>query len=97
MSALSAKLGQPVTRIDGIAKVTGAARYASDEPVHMGDSDLPPIMIAGGSNNAASASLVVAKACEQLRDRIAQAAVKDILAVPSMVLIRRPCSCANLS
>jgi len=45
--------------------------------VHMGDSDLPPIMIAGGSNNAASASLVVAKACEQLRDRIAQAAVND--------------------
>jgi xanthine dehydrogenase YagR molybdenum-binding subunit len=45
--------------------------------VHMGDSDLPPIMIAGGSNNAASASLVVSKACAQLRDRIAQAAVKD--------------------
>jgi xanthine dehydrogenase YagR molybdenum-binding subunit len=45
--------------------------------VHMGDSDLPPIMIAGGSNNAASASLVVAKACAQLRDRIAQAAVTD--------------------
>ena len=45
--------------------------------VHMGDSDLPPLMIAGGSNNAASASLVVAKACEQLRDKIAQAAVKD--------------------
>jgi xanthine dehydrogenase YagR molybdenum-binding subunit len=45
--------------------------------VHMGDSDLPPLMIAGGSNNAASASLVVAKACEQLRDRIAQAAAKD--------------------
>ena len=43
----------------------------------MGDSDLPPIMIAGGSNNAASASLVVAKACEQLRDKIAQAAVTD--------------------
>jgi xanthine dehydrogenase YagR molybdenum-binding subunit len=45
--------------------------------VHMGDSDLPPIMIAGGSNNAASASLVIAKACEQLRDKISQAAVKD--------------------
>jgi xanthine dehydrogenase YagR molybdenum-binding subunit len=45
--------------------------------VHMGDSDLPPIMIAGGSNNAASASLVVAKACAQLRDRMAQAAVND--------------------
>src|ERR1700761_383998 len=26
-------LGTPVRRIDGIAKVTGAARYASDEPV----------------------------------------------------------------
>jgi xanthine dehydrogenase YagR molybdenum-binding subunit len=45
--------------------------------VRMGDSDLPPIMIAGGSNNAASASLVVAKACAQLRDRMAQAAVND--------------------
>ena len=41
----------------------------------MGDSDLPPLMIAGGSNNAASASLVVAKACEQIRDRLARAAV----------------------
>ena len=25
--------GRPVPRIDGIAKVTGSARYASDEPV----------------------------------------------------------------
>jgi xanthine dehydrogenase YagR molybdenum-binding subunit len=46
-----------------------------DVTVHMGDSDLPPIMIAGGSNNAASASLVVAKACEEIRARIATAAV----------------------
>ena len=56
-----------------------AARSLGLQPenvtVHMGDSDLPPIMIAGGSNNAASASLVVAKACQQLRDRISQAAV----------------------
>jgi xanthine dehydrogenase YagR molybdenum-binding subunit len=42
--------------------------------VHMGDSDLPPLMVAGGSNNAASASLVVAKACEDIRTRIAAAA-----------------------
>jgi xanthine dehydrogenase YagR molybdenum-binding subunit len=40
-----------------------------DVTVQMGDSDLPPLMIAGGSNNAASASLVVAKACEQIRSR----------------------------
>jgi xanthine dehydrogenase YagR molybdenum-binding subunit len=42
--------------------------------VRMGDSDLPPVMIAGGSNNAASAANVVAKACEELRQRIARAA-----------------------
>lgn len=42
-----------------------------DVTVHMGDSDLPPLMIAGGSNNAASASLAVAKACEEIRARLA--------------------------
>lgn len=47
-----------------------------DVTVHMGDSDLPPLMIAGGSNNAASASLVVAKACEEIRVRLATAAIK---------------------
>jgi apolipoprotein D and lipocalin family protein len=41
--------------------------------VHMGDSDLPPIMIAGGSNNAASACHVVAKACAEIRRRQGQA------------------------
>ena len=41
-----------------------------DVTVLMGDSDLPPLMIAGGSNNAASAALAVAKACEELRSRI---------------------------
>jgi xanthine dehydrogenase YagR molybdenum-binding subunit len=48
-----------------------------DITVHMGDSELPPIMIAGGSNNAASATHAVAKACEELRRRIAAAAVND--------------------
>jgi xanthine dehydrogenase YagR molybdenum-binding subunit len=47
-----------------------------DVTVHMGDSDLPPLMIAGGSNNAASASLVVAKACEDIRLRLATAATR---------------------
>lgn len=58
-----------------------AARALGLQPeqvtVRMGDSDLPPIMIAGGSNNAASASLVVAKACEQIRARLAEAAVSS--------------------
>jgi xanthine dehydrogenase YagR molybdenum-binding subunit len=48
-----------------------------DVTVLMGDSNLPPIMIAGGSNNAASATHVVAKACEEIRNRLAIAAVKD--------------------
>jgi xanthine dehydrogenase YagR molybdenum-binding subunit len=49
-----------------------------DVTVMMGDSDLPPLMIAGGSNNAASATHVVAKACEEIRRRIADAAVASL-------------------
>ncbi len=46
-----------------------------DVTVRMGDSNLPPLMIAGGSNNAASAGLVVNKACADIARRIATAAV----------------------
>jgi xanthine dehydrogenase YagR molybdenum-binding subunit len=56
-----------------------AARALGLEPtdvtVQMGDSNLPPLMIAGGSNNAASAAHAVAKACEEIRQKIAAAAV----------------------
>jgi xanthine dehydrogenase YagR molybdenum-binding subunit len=48
-----------------------------DVTVQMGDSDLPPVMIAGGSNNAASTTHAVAKACEEIRRRIAEAAVQS--------------------
>ena len=57
------------------ARALGLAVH--DITVHMGDSELPPIMIAGGSNNAASATHAVAKACEELRRRIVDAAVRD--------------------
>ena len=43
--------------------------------VELGDSDLPPAPVAGGSNTTASVCNVVAKACEQVRSRIAAAAV----------------------
>ena len=43
--------------------------------VELGDSDLPPSPVAGGSNTTASVCNVVAKACEQIRARIAEAAV----------------------
>jgi len=45
-----------------------------DVTVHMGDSDLPPVTVAGGSNNAASTTHVAVKACEEVRRRIAVAA-----------------------
>jgi xanthine dehydrogenase YagR molybdenum-binding subunit len=44
--------------------------------VQMGDSDLPPVTVAGGSNNAATTTHVAMKACEEARRRIAEAAVK---------------------
>ena len=40
--------------------------------VAMGDSDLPPVVIAGGSSNAASTANVVANACEKIIARKAK-------------------------
>jgi xanthine dehydrogenase YagR molybdenum-binding subunit len=45
--------------------------------VELGDSDLPPAPVAGGSNTTASGCNAVAKACDDIRDRIARAAVAD--------------------
>jgi xanthine dehydrogenase YagR molybdenum-binding subunit len=47
-----------------------------DITVQPGESDLPPVPRAGGSNNAASTGNVVAKACEEVRSRLAMAAAK---------------------
>ncbi len=52
-------LGVPLDRVD----------------VQVGDSELPPAPVAGGSNSTASVCNVVAKACEDIRARVAQAAV----------------------
>jgi xanthine dehydrogenase YagR molybdenum-binding subunit len=43
--------------------------------VEVGDSDLPPAPVSGGSNSTASCCNAVAKACGEIRDRIAKAAV----------------------
>ena len=45
--------------------------------VMLGDSALPPVTVAGGSNNAATTVNVAFKACEQARSRLAAAAVAD--------------------
>ena len=55
-------LGLPVSKID----------------VLMGDSRLPPAPLAGGSNNAASISNAIAVACEEIRGKLAAAAVADV-------------------
>ena len=55
------RLGVPIERIS----------------VELGDSDLPPAPVAGGSNTTASVCTAVATACEQIRERIARAAVAD--------------------
>jgi xanthine dehydrogenase YagR molybdenum-binding subunit len=66
----------------GTGAYTVVALTASDKlgvgldkvAVELGDSDLPPAPVAGGSNTTASVCNVVAKACEQIRARIAEAA-----------------------
>jgi xanthine dehydrogenase YagR molybdenum-binding subunit len=50
--------------------------YFDNVAVALGDSDFPPAPVAGGSNTTASLCNVVAKACLQIRYKIAQAAVK---------------------
>jgi xanthine dehydrogenase YagR molybdenum-binding subunit len=54
----SDRLGAPIDKVD----------------VALGDSDLPPAPVAGGSNTTASVCNVVAMACEQIRERLAKAA-----------------------
>ncbi len=45
--------------------------------VMLGDSDLPPVTVAGGSNNAATTVNAAFKACDQVRAQLAAAAVAD--------------------
>jgi xanthine dehydrogenase YagR molybdenum-binding subunit len=59
-----------------IAVADGLGLKISDVTVQLGDSDYPPVPVAGGSNNAASTTHVAAKACEEIRAKIALAAVQ---------------------
>src|SRR5690606_6211822 len=45
--------------------------------VELGDTSLPPGPIAGGSNTTASLCNAVAKACDEVRQRLAAAAVAE--------------------
>jgi len=69
------EIGTGAYTVVAITAARSLGLKVADVTVHMGDSELPPLMVAGGSNNAASAANVVAKACEELRQRIAKAAI----------------------
>jgi xanthine dehydrogenase YagR molybdenum-binding subunit len=45
--------------------------------VEMGDTDLPPAPVSGGSNSTASVCSAVMKACQQIRSKLFQAAVSS--------------------
>ena len=74
VSLAAHEIGTGAYTIMAITAAQALGLKVGDVTVVMGDSDLPPVAIAGGSNNAASTSHAVAKACEDVRAKIAQAA-----------------------
>ena len=68
-------LGTGAYTVVAIAAARSLGLEVTDVSVVMGDSDLPPVSVAGGSSNAASTAHVVTKAGEAVRHRLAEAAV----------------------
>ncbi len=67
------------TGVITIMAMTAADRLGArfdDVAVEVGDSRLPPAPVAGGSNSSASICNAIAAACEQIRARVALAAVQ---------------------
>jgi xanthine dehydrogenase YagR molybdenum-binding subunit len=61
-----------------VIAMTAAERLGVDlekVAVELGDTELPPAPVAGGSNTTASVCNVVAQACAEIRDKLAAAAV----------------------
>jgi xanthine dehydrogenase YagR molybdenum-binding subunit len=71
------EIGTGAYTVVAIVVAEGLGLDTADVRVLMGDSDLPPVTVAGGSNNAASTAHVAAKACEEIRSKLAGAAIKD--------------------
>ena len=69
------EIGTGLYTVIALMTVSGLGIPIEHVNVEMGDTDLPPAPVAGGSNNTASISVAVSKACEQVRDRLAKAAV----------------------
>jgi xanthine dehydrogenase YagR molybdenum-binding subunit len=71
------ELGTGSYTVVALAAAQGLGLKVEDVTVSLGDSDLPPVPVAGGSNNAASTASAVLKGCEEVRSRLASAAVAD--------------------
>lgn len=71
------EIGTGAYTLVAIAAAKSLGIAVADIEVAMGDSSLPPVSIAGGSSNAASTAHVIAKACEDIRRKLAEAAVAD--------------------
>ena len=70
------ELGTGAYTVVAITAARSLGLDVGDVTVRMGDSDLPPVTAASGSANAASTTVVVVKACEEIRRRIAEAAAQ---------------------
>ena len=70
------EIGTGVTTALALTAVQGLGVPLESVSVELGDSALPPAPVSGGSNSTASICNVVAKACEDIRDRLAQAATR---------------------
>ena len=68
------EIGTGIYTVVALMAVSGLGVPIDQVTVELGDTELPPAPVAGGSNSTASIATVVAKACEQIRDRIARAA-----------------------
>ena len=70
------EIGTGAYTVVAITVADGLGLRIEDVKVSLGDSDFPPVAVAGGSNNTASTAHAAAKACEEIRGRIAAAAVQ---------------------
>jgi xanthine dehydrogenase YagR molybdenum-binding subunit len=70
-------LGTGAYTVLAITVADGLGVKLDDVTVELGDSRLPPGGLAAGSNHTASITNVVAKACADIRGRLAAAAVRD--------------------
>ena len=71
------ELGTGAYTVAAITVANGLGLKIENVRVSLGDSNYPPMPVAGGSNNTASMTNVLVKGCEQIRSRVALAAVQS--------------------